>query len=237
MSGFVPAGTVRERRHAETVAEIKAAALQRMADGGAPAMSLRAVARDVGVSVQALYHYFPSRDALLTSLVADSFVNLADAVRAGGAGDGVSAREGVVNACLAYRRWALAHRSEFLLALGVPIPDYEAPLDGPTTGAAAGLGRVFRDVLFGDWSAEELARVPLPADLPALNDRLRGSPQPWPDLPPGAFAQFTIGWATLHGLVMLELLGQLTWIDDAGEEMCRAALVTYLDHLDSLRTV
>lgn len=234
--GFEPAGTVRERRHAETVAEIKQAALQRMADGGAPAMSLRAVARDVGVSVQALYHYFPSRDALLTSLITDSFADLAGAVRTAGTGGGEPWRERVVRACLAYRRWALTHRSEFLLALGVPIPDYAAPPDGPTTGAAAGLGRAFRDVLFGDWTAEDLARLPLPSGLPALDARLRSAPQPWSDLPPGAFAQYTLGWATLHGLVMLELLGHVPWIGDAGEEMCRAALETHLTQLDALRS-
>lgn len=231
-----PVSTVRERRHAETVAEIKQAALQRMADGGAPAMSLRSVARDVGVSVQALYHYFPSRDALLTALITDSFADLAGAVRTAGTGGGEPWRERVVLGCLAYRRWAVTHRGEFLLSLGAPIPDYAAPPDGPTTGAATGLGRAFRDVLFGDWSAEDLARLPLPAGLPALDAGLRGAPQPWPDLPPGAFAQYTVGWATLHGLVMLELLGHVPWIADAGEEMCRAALATYLTQLDSLRS-
>ena len=224
---------LRERRRAQTVAEIKQAALAELAASGAEGLSLRAVARSVGVSVQALYHYFDSRDALITALVADAFDELSDAV-ADAAAAARSPHDRVLAAGLAYRAWAHEHRSAFLLALGVPLHDYAAPEGGPTSAAARRLGEAFRTALFGGWTAEELAAVPLPEGVPALRAQLRDSPV-LGDLPPGAAAVFTAGWAALHGVVLLELLGHLVWIGPAGEDMCRVVLLRYADQLTDAR--
>src|SRR3712207_4575855 len=100
---------------------------QLVADGPA-ALSLRAVARQVGVSVQALYHYFPSRDALVTALVTDAHHALAAAVaREAGRSAGATPKERLVAVGLAYRRWAAENRGPFLLAYGTPLPGYHAP--------------------------------------------------------------------------------------------------------------
>lgn len=226
---------LRDRRRAETVGEIKRVAVDAMAHGGHEAMSLRAVAREVGVSVQALYYYFPSREALLTAIIADSYDDLADAVQHATAPGEVVGDGPAVAAGLAYRRWALEHRSEFLLVLGAPLQDYAAPEDGPTTAAARRLGQVFHGVLFAGWSVDELARLPLPGGSSRLQDAMGAYVSAWPALPAGAFAYFTSGWATLHGLVMLEVLGHLPWVGDAGEEMCRAAMLAFTAQLDGLR--
>ena len=77
--------SVRDRRRAETVAEIKEAALQQLAEAGPGGFSLRGVARAVGMTVQSLYHYFANRDALLTVLVVDAHHAAADAVQAAAA--------------------------------------------------------------------------------------------------------------------------------------------------------
>ena len=79
-------GSVRDRRSAETVGEIKGAALEQLATAGTGGLSLRGVARAVGMTVQSLYHYFDSRDALLSALVTDSHHALADAAEAAAAG-------------------------------------------------------------------------------------------------------------------------------------------------------
>ena len=231
MSG--PTTGLRERRRAQTVAEIKQAALRELAATGPEGLSLRAVARTVGVSVQALYHYFDSRDALVTALVADAFDELAGAVAAA-ASAARDPRDRVVAAGLAYRAWGRDNRSAFLLALGVPLADYTAPECGPTSRAAGRMGQAFLDAVFAGWSAEELAAVPLPGDVPALHAALRGSTA-LGGLPPGAAALFTTGWATLHGVVVLELLGHLVWVGEAGEDMCRAALLGYADQLAAAR--
>lgn len=218
---------LRDRRRAETVAEIKAAALEQLATTGPDGLSLRAVARAVGVSVQALYHYFPSRDALVTELVTDTFAELAAAVRAAAA-DAPSARERSVAAGLAYRSWAHAHRSAFLLALGVPLPDYRAPEDGPTTAAASDLGSAFAAAIFDGLSARELAAFPQPSGV--LGDRFTDAGAAL-GLPPGALFVLTTGWARLHGFVLLELLGHMPWIGDTGEDACRLLLEVYADEV------
>src|SRR3954466_5975044 len=113
------AGSVRDRRRAETVGEIKAAALDQLATAGTGGISLRGVARSVGMTVQSLYHYFDSRDALLTALVTDAHHELADAVQA--AADGTRGQLPLRRRLAttgAYRDWALAHRPAFLLLYG-----------------------------------------------------------------------------------------------------------------------
>lgn len=229
-----PSG-LRDRRRAETVSEIKHAALAQISSGGTDSLSLRAVSRELGVSVQALYHYFDSRDALVTELVADAFNELADAVLAGGADARASHRERILGAGLAYRRWALDHRAEFLLALGAPLPGYTAPECGPTTVAAMRMGAAFRDVLFGTWTPEELARIPLPEHTDDNAPALMSGSSTVDGLPPGALGLFITGWSTLHGFVMLEAHGHLAWVQHSGEEVCRIALSGYIDVLERAR--
>ena len=72
--------SVRDRRRAETVAEIKEAALQQLVDAGPGGFSLRGVARAVGMTVQSLYHYFANRDALLTALIIGFAISLFQSV-------------------------------------------------------------------------------------------------------------------------------------------------------------
>lgn len=234
---------LRDRRRAQTVTEIKASALRRLAEDGIQGLSLRAVARDVGVSVQALYHYFDSRDTLITVLIVDSYDALAsvvaDAVSAAspaGSVGGASSQPAVVAAGLAYRRWAAEHLHAFQLILGTPLPGYAAPAGGPTEHAARHLGATFREAIFGGWTREELAAVPMPGDLPTLATVLAATDEESVELPPGAHALFTQGWASLHGVVVLELLGHLPWVADAGEEMCRLVLAEYADRVDAVRT-
>lgn len=205
-------GTVRERRNAETLREIKEAALGQLVENGAGKLSLRGVARDVGMTVQSLYHYVDSYDALVSLLVVDSHESLAAAVsRSAEEATGRPWPDRLEAAVLAYRRWALEHRAQFLLIYGTPIPGYVAP--GESRLAALRLGAVFAEVVYQGWSADDLQRVPLLGEDP----RTGSGPEPpegladsfFATLPPGAFAYFLQMRSTLHGLVLLELLGQL----------------------------
>jgi AcrR family transcriptional regulator len=231
-------GTLRERRRGETVAEIKQAAMRELASSGPEGLSLRAVAREVGVSVQALYHYFDSRDALVTALVADAHNALADAVVAAAEGSaGGTPRERGLAVGMAYRAWALEHQGQFLLIYGVPLPDYRAPEDGPTTAAARRLGAAFAGVLFEGWTIEELGRVPLPPDSAAFEVVLtHGAAAMDVELPPGALALFLTAWAQLHGLVMLEVLTHLPWLGSTVVDLYRVALLDQTDRIQSHRT-
>lgn len=225
-------GSVRDRRRAETVSEIKAAAVAQLAEVGAPALSLRAVARAVGMTVQSLYHYFDSRDALLTALVADGHDAMADAVQAAVAGSrGKSPLDRRLAATFAYRRFAHDHREEFLLTYGSPVPGFEPVPGGGVEPAAFRLAAPFAEVVFDGWTPAQLAAVPLPPGGESIGevDAERFG------LPPGALALFIELRARMHGLVTLELLGHLEPLGSYSEALFDAAMHRMSAELDALQ--
>src|SRR5204863_7108285 len=125
--GPVPT-TARERIRAELTAEIANAARRQLAEVGAAALSLRAVARELGMASSALYRYFPSRDDLLTRLIIDGYDDLGAAAEPA---DDPTAPPGERwrAVCRAVRTWALAHPHEYALLYGSPVPGYRAPAD------------------------------------------------------------------------------------------------------------
>ncbi|MGY0231497.1 TetR/AcrR family transcriptional regulator [Longispora urticae] len=199
--------SLRDRKRAATIDEIKAVAVRHLA-ADPSAMTLRGVAREVGLTVQSLYHYFPSREDLITALVTDAHTELAAAVEAARPAD-------LVTAATAYREWALDHRSRFLLIFGTPVPGYAAPAQGPTSAAARRLGAAFSTAIFGGWTPGDLERVtPREAD-PDLDAALaRAGDLSGTGLPAGALGWGLALWAQLHGLVMLEILGHLPMLGD-----------------------
>jgi len=223
---------LRERRRAETINEIKDAALAELADAGPGGMSLRGVARAMGMSVQSLYHYFDNRDALLTELVVDSHNQLADAVeRSVVQSRGLPPVERRLRANLAYRAWALEHRPAFLLIFGTPVPGFQPAPDGRTAAAAYRLGEPFVDVVFDGWTPAQLAAVPL---LPGADDMAVLGAEQWL-LPPGALALFIELRGRLHGLVMLDLLHHLHPLQDYGRQLFIGASRRMSDDIDRLQ--
>jgi AcrR family transcriptional regulator len=214
----VSVGSVRDRRRAETVAEIKQAALQQLVDAGPGGFSLRGVARAVGMTVQSLYHYFANRDALLTVLVVDAHHASADAVQA--AADATRGRpphERRLAACRAFREWALANRPAFLLLYGTPVPGF-TPLPESDVGEAAWrLGQPFADVVFDGWTPAQLAAVPAASGL-------AGTDLGKMVLPLGATELFIELRARMHGMVTLELLGHLHPFTERGAAFFDAAI-------------
>jgi len=123
--------TARERARAEITAEILDAARGYLATDGAPALSLRAIARDLGMASSALYRYFKSRDELLTRLIIDAYDSLGAAAEASEVTmdrNDLAGRFTVI--CEAVRAWALAHPNEYALIYGSPVPGYVAPAVG-----------------------------------------------------------------------------------------------------------
>ena len=114
-------------------AEILDMARQHVARDGAPGLSLRSIARDLGMAPSALYRYFGGRDALLTALILAAYASLATeaewAAEAAAAARNGSDAERFVAVPRAMRRWALAHPHEWALIFGTPVPGYEAPED------------------------------------------------------------------------------------------------------------
>src|SRR6187549_280436 len=133
----MPASTgVREQNRVENTEAIKAVAREHLARDGAASLSLRAVARDVGMVSSAVYRYFPSRDDLLTALIVDSYLSLGAEVHA------AAQRRGTVEhrvlACgHAVREWAVTRPHEWALLFGSPVPGYAAPEDTIDPAAVA----------------------------------------------------------------------------------------------------
>lgn len=118
------------RRREQTQEEIKNVARRQMAAGGTASISLRAIARELDVSVTALYRYYENADALITALIVDAFTALAEALEAAQAERaGGSPIAGLMHVMSAYRLWALEHPTDFALIYGNPIPGYHAPPD------------------------------------------------------------------------------------------------------------
>ncbi|WP_418516600.1 WHG domain-containing protein [Curtobacterium flaccumfaciens pv. flaccumfaciens] len=143
------APTARALARQTVTAEILAAARTRLTGEGPAALSLRAVARDVGMVSSAVYRYFPSRDDLLTALLITDYDELGTAVEAAGAAAGPAPGARWVAMCRAIRDWSIAHPGDFALLFGSPVPGYAAPRETvvPATRTTLALVRVVADAV------------------------------------------------------------------------------------------
>ncbi len=124
--------TARERARAAFTADLLEAARARLATEGWAGLSLRAVARDLGVASSAVYRYVDSRDALLTLLVIEAYDAVGTAceeAEAAARTAGATPAATYLAVARAFRAWALANRSAFELVYGTPVPGYAAPQD------------------------------------------------------------------------------------------------------------
>ncbi|MFG2617633.1 TetR/AcrR family transcriptional regulator [Streptomyces sp. NPDC048507] len=197
----------RERARIEVTAAIKDEARRALAAEGAAKLSLRAVARELGMVSSALYRYFPSRDELLTALIIDAYDSVGAAAEAAdaaalAAGDPPRARWAAV--CRAVRAWALAHPHEYALVYGSPVPGYSAPQD--TVGPASRVANVLIGILRAAHAGRGLALPPLPAAL--RTEAARMAADFAEGLPPEVAAALVAALAQLVGLVSAELFGQ-----------------------------
>jgi len=206
----MPAGSIRARVRAEMTAEIKAVARRHLETEGAN-LSLRAVARDMGMVSSALYRYFGSRDELLTALILDAYNALGATVEAADAGvaDRSKLRERWLAAAHAIRGWALANPAEYALLFGSPVPGYAAPQD--TIAAAARTPVVLVGILADGFAAGALASQPaLPVELTAQVRAEIADARDYiaPGLPEELMVAGVAAWVQLFGTVSFELFGQ-----------------------------
>jgi len=202
----------RDRLRAETSSEIKSIALALLSANGADAISLRAIARQMGMTAGAIYSYYANRDELITALITDVYGALADAMEA--AFDSVPAAEPggrVLAVGQAYRRWALEHPEEFRLIYGDPVSGYRAPDGGPARAEEDRACTVLLKLVEAGWSHASAARSKGvrhdwsdfgPGFVARVNEV-------FPDLPPAAAALAMRTWGRMHGPVALELFGHL----------------------------
>jgi AcrR family transcriptional regulator len=201
--------TARQRVRAELTREITETARRHLATEGAAGLSLRAVARELGMVSSAVYRYFPSRDDLLTALIIDGYDAIGAAVeRADGACRRDDYRGRWLAACRAVRDWALAHPHEYSLVYGSPVPGYQAPEQtiGPASRVAAVLGKIVSDAQASGVLDPPALGPPPPGSFAPDAARLRQSVLPGVSDDVAARALAT--WASVFGLVSFELFGQ-----------------------------
>jgi len=197
------AASLRARLRAEMTGEIKAVARRHLATDGAN-LSLRAVARDLGMASSAVYRYFASRDELLTALIIDAYDALGTAAENAAAGGSFMDRWLAV--CHAVREWALANPHEWALVYGSPVPGYRAPDDtvGPAIRVILALGRIAQEAsAAGEVEPGEPLGGRLADELAVVADHAA------PGTPPQVVARSMAGWIHLCGAVSAELFGQL----------------------------
>jgi AcrR family transcriptional regulator len=220
--------SARERVRAELTAEITDAARRQLAEVGAAALSLRAVAREVGMVSSAVYRYFPSRDELLTRLIIDGYDDLGAAAEAADL-PAAAPIERWLAVCRAVRAWALAHPHEYALLYGSPVPGYRAPQDTVRAASRVGvvLGRILGEAAHagllpaasgepdtGLVSAE--AAAVLGGHHPALDETVR--------------VRGLLAWSAVFGTISFELFGHFVGSVEDGDRYFDR-VVTDLAHL------
>jgi len=227
----------RDRVRAATVTEIKDTARRILVAEGVDGLSLRAIAREMGMTAPALYRYFPSRERLVEALIADLYDELTATLAA--AGDSTDDAAGVAGAAVpadpraqitaasrAFRSWALAHPREFGLLFGSPIPGIDAHSDDSPAGLASErFGRLFGDLVARIYLTDPF---PVPAEDemdPRLHRQLRAWCSALPvELPIGAGQVFLSYWIRLYGMVAMEVFGHLAFALPDAEPMFEAEL-------------
>jgi AcrR family transcriptional regulator len=207
---------------AATMEEITATARRLLVEQGPEAASLRAIAREMGMTAPGLYRYYGSREELLRHVIAEIFRELDTGIRraiheavqppvpAGEAKQPAHLALKMVAACREFRRWSLTHKDEFALLFGVPLPEIDDGRFDIAEECALEFAGTFYTLFLELWNT---VHFPVPAasqidpGLRAQLGRLRGTLRT--DAPDGAILVFLRCWVLLYGAVAMEVFGHL----------------------------
>ena len=201
--------TARARARQAITAEIMEAARRQLAEEGAAALSLRSIARELGMVSSAIYRYVDSRDDLLTRLIIEAYDSLGGTAEAAvAASTGQPDAERWVAAALAIREWARGRPHEYMLLYGTPVPGYAAPDDTVTPGTRVTLAllSIVRDAATAGRLSAPMHAVDTSTQLAEDLERLAGIV----DLrvPSSVLLATLAAWTQLFGLLSFELSNQ-----------------------------
>lgn len=223
MTTAAPA-TARERARAEILREIVETGRAHLARDGAAALSLRAVARDLGMVSSAVYRYVPNRDALLTLLIIDAYDTLGAAVERA---ERAVPRDDFIGRFLAtahaVRKWAITNPHEYALVYGSPVPGYAAPADtiGPASRVPTVLVTILVDLQVSGSAAPARPVEPaVSASIDAIREFSGGL------VSDDLLLRGLAAWGALLGAISLELFGHLHNVVAEGSR----ARTVYFDH-------
>ena len=206
---------------------IKETAWTQIARYGAPALSLRAIARELKFTAPAIYNYFPDRDALVTALIIDAYKSFGDSQLA--ARDAVPAGKIVARLKaigIAYRTWAHTYPQRYQLIFGTPIPGYEGPLMEILPSAARSLSALVSVVEQLRVTGKLTVRA-----FPQVKGEFKASFETWKkyggDVDMLSMSVAMVIWSRVHGIVSLEIANNLPPFGAKGDEL-------YLFELESI---
>lgn len=223
-----PVPSRRERARAATIAEIKQTALQLMHERGTTDLRFADIARAMGMTAPALYRYFTDRDELITALIVDAYNDLGATV--------ARRREQVprtdpggrlLAVAQSYRDWASREPQQFALILGMPLPGYAAPAEGPTTEAAMSAMAQLKSLFFEAAEQGLLGRPMIQNVSDAVSEACKkeAGPMIGSAPPPEVFQSMLNCWAAMHGFVSLEAYGHLSFLSpEARDDIFRSTL-------------
>ncbi len=198
---------------------IKETAWKQIAEFGAPALSLRAIARELKITAPAIYNYFPDRDALVTALIIDAYTSFGDSqleARESVAADDFAEQLKAIG--LAYRNWAHTYPQRYQLIFGTPIPGYESPKEKIFPSSARSISALFYVVE----SIRTAGKLNINS-VPAITDANKEHYEIWKtffsDVHQQSIYVAMIIWARVHGIVSLEIQGNLPLYGKKGDAL------------------
>jgi AcrR family transcriptional regulator len=202
-------GHVGKRQESREQMEAKIVELGRrhLVDHGATGLSLRAIARDLGMVSSAVYRYVSSRDELLTLLLVDAYSDLADAVDAARDNATELWSDDVIAIARAARHWAVTHPAGWALLYGSPVPGYHAPAERTVGVGTRVVGAVFDAIAAGIATGDirltnAVAAQPMSSDFERIREEF-GFPGD-----DSVIARCFVLWAGLVGAISMEVFGQ-----------------------------
>jgi AcrR family transcriptional regulator len=207
---------------------IKETAWKQIAQFGAPALSLRAIARELNITAPAIYNYFPDRDALVTALVIDAFTSFGDCqLEARDKFPREQILERFLATGVAYRQWAITYPQRYQLIFGTPIPGYEAPVMEVLPSSARSLSALVSVIddlrIAGRLKAENYPVIKFPSE--EMFSAWKACAGDYDIL---SLSVAMLVWSRVHGLVSLEIGGGLPPFEGEGNAL-------YLYELESIR--
>lgn len=200
----------REKKRAAALEEIRATAWKQIGETGAGSLSLRAIAREMGMTAPALYRYYKDRDALVTALLVDAFTAFSDALEAARDSQAVDDHAGRFRAmCKAYFTWAAQNPQRYALLFGTPVPGY---LFAEELGPVAQRSFLVLQGVIGEAHVAgkitgELAVLRLPTRLKSQYEMLKKMGMPY--TPMVTHLALSV-WSMVHGITSLYLHHYLT---------------------------
>jgi len=187
------------------IERIKSTSRRLIAEKGAPALSLREVAREMGLVSSAIYRYFPTRDDVLTALIVDAYNDLgAFAERAAARVSNDEPRRRLHAAASAIRKWAKSNPNEYALLYGSPVPGYEAPPF--TVEPAARVALVLGSIVVDAWQRSNLRTEDDESAMKGVLET-RALDEVMPGVPEAVRALSLMVWSQIFGCISFELFG------------------------------